>query len=106
MPSMPEFGRARATILAFTDDDAIVEPGWLWNLTSALHGGEWAGAGGRIIPVWPKPLPSWLSTDDPAHHGAVCSIRSGHGSWAPHASPLRGKYGLSQGSVREVRRFP
>ncbi len=34
-------------ILAFTDDDAIVEPDWLWNLTSALHDGEWAGAGER-----------------------------------------------------------
>jgi glycosyltransferase involved in cell wall biosynthesis/peptidoglycan/xylan/chitin deacetylase (PgdA/CDA1 family) len=54
---------AQGEILAFADDDAIVEPDWLWNLTSALKGGEWAGAGGRIIPLWSKPVPSWLSLD-------------------------------------------
>lgn len=52
-------------ILAFTDDDLLVEPEWLWNLTSALDGGEWMGVGGRIIAVWPGPLPSWLSLQDP-----------------------------------------
>lgn len=56
---------SRGMILAFTDDDAMVEPDWLWNLTSALQDGKWTGAGGRIIPVWPGPLPGWLSTADP-----------------------------------------
>ena len=68
---------ARGDVLAFTDDDAIVEPDWLWNLTSALNGGEWAGAGGRIIPVWPGPLPNWLSTDDPATMGAFVAFDPG-----------------------------
>src|ERR1019366_3158512 len=27
---------SQSEILAFTDDDATVEPDWLWNLTSAL----------------------------------------------------------------------
>jgi glucosyl-dolichyl phosphate glucuronosyltransferase len=56
---------ARGEILAFVDDDDAVEPGWLSNLTSVLHGGEWTGAGGRIVPEWPRPIPKWLSKDLP-----------------------------------------
>jgi glycosyltransferase involved in cell wall biosynthesis len=50
-------------ILAFTDDDVSVDPAWLENLTGALRGGEWAGTGGRILPVWPGPAPQWLPTE-------------------------------------------
>jgi glycosyltransferase involved in cell wall biosynthesis len=55
---------AQGEILAFTDDDVIAEPDWLWNLTSELQGGEWAAAGGRIIPLFNGPLPRWLSPDN------------------------------------------
>src|SRR5438045_9093813 len=33
-------------IVAFTDDDVIVQPTWLHNLTAQLYGGAWAGTGG------------------------------------------------------------
>jgi glucosyl-dolichyl phosphate glucuronosyltransferase len=56
---------ASGDVLAFADDDANVEPTWLWNLTQSLNNGEWAGAGGRIILGWPSSLPSWLSTEGP-----------------------------------------
>jgi len=56
---------ARSSILAFTDDDATVEPNWLCNLTAELLAGACTGAGGRIVPVWGKAVPSWLSTNDP-----------------------------------------
>jgi len=51
---------ARGKILAFTDDDVIAEPGWLQNLTAGLHSGEWAGAGGRVLPRWPCSPPPWV----------------------------------------------
>src|SRR5258708_37428539 len=41
---------AHGQILAFTDDDVVVEPDWLQNLTASLHGDEWAGAAGRTLP--------------------------------------------------------
>lgn len=56
---------ARGDVLAFLDDDTTVEPTWLQNLTQALHGDEWAGAGGRIVLRWPSPLPGWLSIEGP-----------------------------------------
>jgi glycosyltransferase involved in cell wall biosynthesis len=55
---------ARGTILAFLDDDVVVEPKWLENLTVAMRGGEWVGAGGRIIPGWSSPPPKWLPCFD------------------------------------------
>jgi glycosyltransferase involved in cell wall biosynthesis len=54
---------AKGAILAFMDDDVVVEPTWLQNLTANLHSGEWAGAGGRILPAWNAPPPRWLSLE-------------------------------------------
>jgi glucosyl-dolichyl phosphate glucuronosyltransferase len=51
---------ARGQLLAFMDDDVIVEPMWLQNLTARLHDGEWAGCGGPILPRWTCSPPSWL----------------------------------------------
>jgi glycosyltransferase involved in cell wall biosynthesis len=52
---------ARGEIIAFMDDDVTVGPGWLQNLTASLHGGEWAGAGGRILPPQDFEPPRWLT---------------------------------------------
>lgn len=60
---------ARGDILAFTDDDSIADPDWLWNLTSSLGNGDWSGAGGSIVPVWKGNLPVWLSAEDFATMG-------------------------------------
>ena len=59
------FRESRGDVVAYTDDDAVVEPDWLWNLTAALQEREWIGSAGRIVPVWPGSLPGWLSTSDP-----------------------------------------
>ena len=52
---------ARGEIIAFMDDDVTVGPAWLQNLTASLHGGEWAGAGGRILPPQDFEPPCWLT---------------------------------------------
>lgn len=65
---------ARGDILAFVDDDATAEPGWLQNLTAALQDGEWAGAGGRIFPAQTSSLPDWLAPDGPySMLGVLCA---------------------------------
>jgi glycosyltransferase involved in cell wall biosynthesis len=56
---------ARGEILAFMDDDVIVEPTWLQNLTASLHHGEWAGSGGRILPEPAFSPPPWLPAKGP-----------------------------------------
>jgi glycosyltransferase involved in cell wall biosynthesis len=85
-------------ILAFTDDDVLVEADWLWNLTSTLHAGEWAGTGGRIIPVWPSPIPRWLSTNDPHMMGPFVAFDRG-----TEAGPLTcPPYGANMAFRREA----
>jgi len=56
---------AHGDILAFMDDDVTVDPTWLQNLTASLHNGEWAGAGGRILPQQTFVPPPWLSLGEP-----------------------------------------
>lgn len=54
---------AQGHILAFTDDDVLVEPTWLRELTENLHHGKWAGTSGRTLPEAEFLTPSWLSLD-------------------------------------------
>lgn len=51
---------ARGDIIAFTDDDVLIPPTWLQALTAGLRDGQWAGAGGRILPEQTFVPPSWL----------------------------------------------
>jgi glycosyltransferase involved in cell wall biosynthesis len=56
--------QVQSDVLAFVDDDAIVEPTWLQNLTAPLLGGEWAGSGGRILPDGAFSPPRWFAPDE------------------------------------------
>jgi glycosyltransferase involved in cell wall biosynthesis len=55
---------SRGDVLAFMDDDVVVQPTWLQNLTAALSGGEWAGVGGRILPEQSFSPPRWIPFQD------------------------------------------
>jgi glycosyltransferase involved in cell wall biosynthesis len=68
---------ARGKVVAFLDDDVTVEPNWLQNLTAALHDREWAGAGGRIIPVWTCSPPRWLSPESRHASGPLVAFHPG-----------------------------
>jgi len=54
---------AAAEIIAFVDDDAIPEPGWLAHLAAHWRGAppELACIGGAIDPLWLDPPPRWMS---------------------------------------------
>jgi glycosyltransferase involved in cell wall biosynthesis len=54
---------AQGDVLAFTDDDVIVEPTWLQQLTTHLRDGAWAGSGGRTLPERTFSPPRWLSLE-------------------------------------------
>jgi glucosyl-dolichyl phosphate glucuronosyltransferase len=56
---------ARGEILAFTDDDVVIDPAWLLNFRNTFERYECCGAGGRIVPVLPGKKPNWLRTDTP-----------------------------------------
>lgn len=65
---------ARGSILAFMDDDVVVAPTWLHNLTAPLATGTWAGAGGRILPANSFECPGWLALDGRYSLGGVLAM--------------------------------
>jgi glycosyltransferase involved in cell wall biosynthesis len=62
---------ARSEWIAYIDDDAIPEPGWVRAILDAIaEPGAPALIGGRILPLWEAPLPPWW----PASLRGVLSI--------------------------------
>ena len=51
---------ARGELLAYTDDDAEVTPGWLRALDAAYQGPHVGMAGGRVCVKWKTAPPSWV----------------------------------------------
>jgi glycosyltransferase involved in cell wall biosynthesis len=54
--------RARAPLVAFTDDDVRVSPEWMARIVAAFE--RWPDAacvGGPVIPEWPAAVPRWLT---------------------------------------------
>jgi len=52
--------RATGDIVAFIDDDAEPEPGWLAGLSAAFEDPRVVIAGGRATPVWARAQPRWF----------------------------------------------
>jgi glycosyltransferase involved in cell wall biosynthesis len=71
--------RARGEVLALTDDDVIPERGWLEALAALFERTDVDFAAGRILPLWEKEPPAWLS---PALYGVLAVADGGE-------SPLR-----------------
>lgn len=51
---------ARGALLAFTDDDVLVDRLWAANIVKAFRTFDPACIGGRIFPLWERPKPKWL----------------------------------------------
>ncbi len=85
---------ARAPVVAFLDDDVLVDPGWAAGILAAMAAGADAVAGrielalARPAPRWVTPAlrgylseyelgtePRWLGAEDPVPIGANCAVR-------------------------------
>lgn len=49
-----------AEIVLFTDDDVVVRPGWADALAAPFGAPDVGAVGGRIIPVYARPIPEWM----------------------------------------------
>lgn len=55
---------ARASLVAFTDDDVEAAPDWVSAIIAAFDAHpEVDGVGGRVLPIWSRPPPAWLTRD-------------------------------------------
>ena len=51
---------SRGDIIVTTDDDVRVPPGWLNAVGRGLESADAGYVGGRVLPIWSAPRPSWL----------------------------------------------
>jgi glycosyltransferase involved in cell wall biosynthesis len=66
---------ARGQVLAFLDDDVLVEPSWLWNLTNALQQHDWSGVSGRTLLADRFFPPSWMATEGPYSMAGILAAK-------------------------------
>jgi len=89
---------SRGKVLAFTDDDVIVEPTWLYALTQSMTEGPWVGVGGRTLPETTFSMPTWLRLDVPHALGPLAVFDLGNEACELTESP----YGNNMAFRREV----
>jgi glycosyltransferase involved in cell wall biosynthesis len=54
---------ARGDLILFGDDDILVQPDWLAQMSAPLladHAGKIGAVGGEVIPIFPDGLPDWV----------------------------------------------
>lgn len=54
---------AKGEIIAFTDDDVIVDKKWVSNIVKAFEENSISCVGGKILPIWERPCPKWLNQE-------------------------------------------
>jgi len=54
---------SKGEIIAFTDDDVMVDRYWLSNIGRAFEEHDASCVGGKILPIWETPHPQWLRQD-------------------------------------------
>jgi glycosyltransferase involved in cell wall biosynthesis len=55
---------SKGNIIAFTDDDVVVDGRWLFSVKQAFAANpECKAFGGRVIPVWPDTVPPWIGRE-------------------------------------------
>jgi glycosyltransferase involved in cell wall biosynthesis len=89
---------AQGQYVAFLDDDAVANDGWLSQIPKAFEtGGEdIACVGGKVEPIWGKPRPTWLHDDLLGFVGVLDY------SPVPVRMPGIGPWGCNAGYRRDV----
>ena len=52
-------------LILFTDDDTLIDPGWIRAMEVTFRTTGCMAAGGRILPRWACDKPAWLATEGP-----------------------------------------
>lgn len=94
---------AGGEIVAFIDDDARAEPGWLEALSRCFDDPATVGAGGALLPRWQARQPSWLP---PEFNWVVgCSYIGLPESRAPIRNPIGANMAVRTSVLAEVGGF-
>ena len=79
---------ARGAIVAFVDDDVTVDKNWLTSLKTILDArSDLSFVGGKVLPQWNGPPPSWLTPD---HWAPLALLDYGNDEFAISGNSPRG----------------
>ena len=81
-------------LLAFTDDDVIIDKRWVASIMEAASKYPHKAFGGKVLPLWPNDIPSWIQAKGPysrpivggpiPSHDRGDEVREyGEGMWVP-----------------------
>jgi GT2 family glycosyltransferase len=87
---------AAGEIVAFLDDDAEADPGWLANLVAPLTNPLVIATGGKVVPIWETGRPRWMPEEFDWVVG--CSYRG----LPERESPVRNPIGCSMSLRRRA----
>jgi glycosyltransferase involved in cell wall biosynthesis len=91
---------ANGEIVAFTDDDATPEPGWLAALAEAFADPTAIGVGGALIPDWVDAEPRWIPPEFYWVFG--CSYRGLPTELAPIRNPIGANMAVRREALEAV----
>jgi glycosyltransferase involved in cell wall biosynthesis len=87
---------ASGDIVAFTDDDAVPDAGWVAGLLAVYAQMDAVAVGGRVVPRWVEPAPAWFPDE---FLWLVGCMRPG---FARHLTEVRNTYGPNISFRRSV----
>ena len=92
---------ARGNIIAFTDDDVLVDPHWLYHLMGCFEKYGCDGVGGRVVPVYPSRTPKWIM-ENPTKLAGVVVIADYGEETKPYGKPMDRFIGSNYAFKKEV----
>lgn len=94
---------ARGEIVAFIDDDARAEPGWLEQLEACFAEPDVVGAGGALVPLWEGREAAWIPREFYWVFG--CSYTGLPEDLAPVRNPIGASMAVRASVLEEVDGF-
>jgi glucosyl-dolichyl phosphate glucuronosyltransferase len=73
---------ARGDIVAFTDDDVLVDQSWLASIQECFTVYSCDAVGGRVLPLYPKRTPRWIKDNSRILAGPIVMYDYGEGTIA------------------------
>lgn len=92
---------ARGDILAFTDDDVLIDPYWLYRLIECFEKYGCDGVGGRVVPVYPDRTPKWIR-DNPVKLAGIVVVADYGEETRPFGKPMDPFIGSNYAFKRKV----
>lgn len=92
---------SKGHIVAFTDDDVILDKNWLNNIARCFNDYHCDGIGGRILPLYNKNTPQWIKENNDILNGPILLYDYGENVTSYRAAELLPFFGANMAYKRE-----